>query len=390
MLTRQEREELVIDLYNQGRTIRDIAKEVRMSFRDIGVVLKKEEKEKERQKRQLDNNMSNTKNNCNLGRLSLSTQAYELFSQGKTPRQVAIELDLKGSQVTKYYKEYWKLDGLYKLNQVHEEIKDDIIYFLKLYRSSKDAEMSTDYVMKLLEIANNNLPALEDKYKKLQQNVNHLESRELDLSITLEELRSQIQNAKQRLHFYVQCSQKEVSKILNLNRKNLRLKALVKQFKNNSEEYVKIRSCVKQAVKSALSDDRHLLKLALVSLVESLRANPSIFNSLIYSVPSKVAISKSIITDSAWSSSNDYHTNHPLSYYNQNSYAETIIEIIVNGANSLYEKAVEDFTNQIMNHAAECTSAGLLPSMKYSDERMGHRQASLVYRHVTQTSVYDR
>ena len=55
MLTRQEREQTVVDLYNQGKTIRDIAKEVRMSFRDIGTVLKKEEKEKERQKRQLDN-----------------------------------------------------------------------------------------------------------------------------------------------------------------------------------------------------------------------------------------------------------------------------------------------------------------------------------------------
>ena len=56
MLTRQEREQNVLDLYNQGKTIRDIAKELRMSFRDIGAVLKKEEKEKERQKRQLENN----------------------------------------------------------------------------------------------------------------------------------------------------------------------------------------------------------------------------------------------------------------------------------------------------------------------------------------------
>ena len=56
MLTRQEREYTVLNLYNQGRTIRDIAKELRMSFRDIGAILKKEEKEKERQKRQLENN----------------------------------------------------------------------------------------------------------------------------------------------------------------------------------------------------------------------------------------------------------------------------------------------------------------------------------------------
>ena len=87
-------------------------------------------------------------------------------------------MNLRESQVTRYYKEYWKLKGLYKLNLVHEEIKDGILYFLKLYTSSKAAKMSTNHVMKLLEIANNNLPALKDKYEKLQRNVSHLESSE--------------------------------------------------------------------------------------------------------------------------------------------------------------------------------------------------------------------
>ena len=41
MLTRQEKEKLVIDLYNQGQTIREISKEARMLFRDIGAILKK-------------------------------------------------------------------------------------------------------------------------------------------------------------------------------------------------------------------------------------------------------------------------------------------------------------------------------------------------------------
>src|SRR5215207_6992036 len=200
MLTRQEREQNVLDLYNQGKTIRDIAKEVRMSFRDIGAVLKKEEKEKERQKRQLDSHMSSRDSSSNLRGSSLSTQAYELFSQGKNPIQVAIELNLRESQVNKYYKEYWKLNGLYKLYLVHEEIKDNgIIHFLKLHRLSKTEGMSTEHVVNLLKIANNDLPALENRYEKLQRNVDHLESKELDASITLESLKSQIQNAKQML-----------------------------------------------------------------------------------------------------------------------------------------------------------------------------------------------
>ena len=41
ILTRQERERLVIDLYNQGKTYREISKEARISPRDIVVILKR-------------------------------------------------------------------------------------------------------------------------------------------------------------------------------------------------------------------------------------------------------------------------------------------------------------------------------------------------------------
>jgi DNA-directed RNA polymerase specialized sigma subunit len=47
ILTRQERERLVIDLYyNQGKTYREISKEARISPRDIGVILNKAVEEK--------------------------------------------------------------------------------------------------------------------------------------------------------------------------------------------------------------------------------------------------------------------------------------------------------------------------------------------------------
>lgn len=42
VLTRQEKESLVIDLYNQGKNTREIAQQVGMSFRDIGAILQKE------------------------------------------------------------------------------------------------------------------------------------------------------------------------------------------------------------------------------------------------------------------------------------------------------------------------------------------------------------
>lgn len=41
MLIRKERERIVLELYDKGKTIREIAKEARMSFRDIGAILRK-------------------------------------------------------------------------------------------------------------------------------------------------------------------------------------------------------------------------------------------------------------------------------------------------------------------------------------------------------------
>ena len=72
ILTRQERERLVLELYyNQGKTYREISKEARISPRDIGVILNKviEEKKTEGSKEQ------------EQQQLSLSTQAYIQFQQ---------------------------------------------------------------------------------------------------------------------------------------------------------------------------------------------------------------------------------------------------------------------------------------------------------------------
>ena len=59
-MTRQERERLVLNLYNHGKTYREISKEARISPRDIGVILNKviEENKVEgsKEQQQQDNN----------------------------------------------------------------------------------------------------------------------------------------------------------------------------------------------------------------------------------------------------------------------------------------------------------------------------------------------
>jgi hypothetical protein len=81
-----------------------------------------------------------------------------LFSEGKTPLEVAIELNLKEPEATKYYREHWKLKRLHKLDLIYEDIKDDIVQIAKLHRRMKAADIGVEQVINLIKIANIAIP----------------------------------------------------------------------------------------------------------------------------------------------------------------------------------------------------------------------------------------
>jgi hypothetical protein len=255
MLTRQEKERLVLDLYSQNKTYREIAKEVRICPRDIGNILKKASGEKEETQ---DRKQSF---------LSPSTQAYQLFSEGKTLIEVAIALDLGESETTKYYEEYLNLKQMHELRIVYNEIGPDIMHFLELYKLSKDAHMKPEHVVNLLQVSNRYLPLVQQKYRKLMKETDSLESEKQKLKI----LWSQIRLSINMLDNY----KKEIK---NLQRQKINLGILI-----NSGQYKKARQIAEKEVNSLLSKQRDLLKLAVASVLESLRQDPDKYNLLIRS-----------------------------------------------------------------------------------------------------------
>src|SRR5947199_10684256 len=102
-MNRQEKEKRVLEQYKGDKTIREIAKIVHMSFGDISSIIRRETGEDEEQ---------------NRIRMSKASQALNLFEQGNTPVQVSIKLDIETGEVDRLYKEYWKLKGLHKLNEL--------------------------------------------------------------------------------------------------------------------------------------------------------------------------------------------------------------------------------------------------------------------------------
>jgi hypothetical protein len=344
--SRQERERFVLDLYNnQRKTIRDIAKEARMSFRDIGSILNKANERREQ------NNNNNNNNDIEIKKqqqeqeprqqLSLSTQAYKLFTDGKSPIQVAVALNLKESEITRFYKEYIKLNQMHELNIVYEELKGNIIPFVKLYRSARAAGMSEEHVVNLLRIANddNNLPAVEYRYNRLKQEVNALENKKLNSNKDLQDLKNQILNSRKLLDSCDLTYKQQAEKIAYLQTKRIALEDLVRRFENNNKEYLKINQTVKDKVDSILSDGKVLLRLALYSLIESIRNEPVKYSSLIC-----------------------YHNNNETTHYpasfmhggqqqlyisSRDYFTEHYTTMLVQEAEKLYNKLVKEITEGI-------------------------------------------
>jgi IS30 family transposase len=82
-----EREKKVLDLYKRGKSTRDIAKELRMSLRDISTALRNNQVN---HGIVITDNSNDNNTNNNKSPNEKATKAYKLFDEGKKPVQVAI------------------------------------------------------------------------------------------------------------------------------------------------------------------------------------------------------------------------------------------------------------------------------------------------------------
>jgi DNA-binding CsgD family transcriptional regulator len=336
ILTRQERERLVLELYyNQGKTYREISKAARISPRDIGIILNKAIEEKKTEGSKEEDNINIERNQEQ--RLSLSAQAYKLFSEGKTPLEVAIELNLAESEATKFYREYWKLKNLHNLNTVYEETRGDIEPFLKLYKLSKANGMGVKQVVNLLQIANNDLPAVEKRFKRLRNEINMLQFQKRIDERSLYHLNNQIASTTKLLNsFSISCI-RERREIENLHNEKTRIENLLTHFKNTNREYLKIKQAAEDKVKDVLTNNKLLLKFATFSVIESLRSNPELYNFVSYSISNNTTISYGSNYPSLMLSGRQQH---------QQSFNDSYIALILEEAEKLYNKLMTELTNR--------------------------------------------
>ncbi|MGB8935111.1 MAG: hypothetical protein WCC17_08400 [Candidatus Nitrosopolaris sp.] len=170
-MSREEKAQYVIQLYKENKSIREIAKLMHMSFRDIGAITKRLKSEAERE------NGYATDEEVDTEPKSKQSQAFKLFSEGNDPVDAVIALDLPADQVRSIYQQFWELNNMYKLAEAYDQIKDYLPYFLRLHKILNDRGMEEQEIINVLELANDHqLKHLQWKVEYLRNDIEMLEA----------------------------------------------------------------------------------------------------------------------------------------------------------------------------------------------------------------------
>ncbi|MGC2426343.1 MAG: hypothetical protein WA421_04860, partial [Nitrososphaeraceae archaeon] len=220
-------------------------------------------------------------------------------------------------------------------------------------------------VIRLLNIANNHLPTVEQRCEDLKRQVYSLEGDKRNSAMILQQLSDHISDLRNTSDSYRLSLEEEKRQMAELHQKKMKLEAFVNGFQDNNEEYCKIITNVGEEVLGGLSNVKMFLRSALLSITESARNNPEIYNLIFYNMSS--------VTDY---SSNKGQDNTASSKYGQQQQqnsspdydTEANAAMIVNEAEKLYNKLVRDCLNKIITDYSFSTSSSSLPLLPQSNE----------------------
>ena len=268
-LNRHQKKALVIDLYNQGKTRRQIAEVVHMGFKDIADVIRKHTGED---------------NSVNKSEKSKDARAFELFLQGKQSVEVAIELDMPADKVEELHVQYWRLSKLDNLVILYHEAEYSLSLLLRLHNALKEKRITKDKdISDLIELANDGLPNLRARFEELLNQVTILDSEKHKLDAEILGLRNSIYTNNEIIN-------RQNVQLRTLDRKQSQLQIMLRKA-GRDPNYHRIVEIVDQR----LNDKRSLLVAALLAIFKTLRANPYGLNLLSRSPPD---IDSYLITES--------------------------------------------------------------------------------------------
>src|SRR5438093_8243696 len=257
-MNREEKRQLVCQLYTEGKTMREISKEVHMSFSDIGSITKKLNEELELKRKEI----------------SIESQALALFKKGNDPVKVALSLDLSPSKTESIYKQYWKLTSLKKLLNLYKKVRDDVSLLSTVHDVMKKYNLTKRDIINIVDYADKRIFLKED-VRELEIQFDHLLKQRHAANDDLMSAKKEYAALLEQIDKYSEINLRKSSQIEDLNSEIKKMETNISLLKNSNEYYTKFEQVAREKLDSLTKDSVWMLRLAIAVVVESLRRDPN-------------------------------------------------------------------------------------------------------------------
>ena len=166
----ETKRKVIVLYFTQHKNIREVAKLVQKSSRDIVAVVKEHKQRLQKSQASINSgdNADQQKEEDSI-EPPVNVKAYELFTKGLTPLQVVSELKLSEAEATKYYVEYLRLKRLPNLAYLLERLRvpEKISAFIELTNLALAEHITANEVLQLLKMANSRVHGMYN----IEQNI---------------------------------------------------------------------------------------------------------------------------------------------------------------------------------------------------------------------------
>ena len=273
---------------------------------------------------------------------SISSRAFELYVQQKTPVEVAIALNLEAEKAINHYHQYFMLLGITEFTKAYLQVKDNPWPFVNLVKLTQNSRMKDSEVLELLKIANGYLPRVRLEYDRLEAELNSLEAKKLNLFNEHQRQCDEISN----LHTEIDCLQSVLGKLRHeeatLNQQKERTENVVKNLRKDNE-ICKFKQMVKQEIENNVlqQQPRSLLRIAIASIFESQRKNSEKLLALYYNTSPTLSVEQ--LLSQALISENQ---SDPTQFAHNN---DSLENLILDEAEQCYNRIVEAYAGKCIN-----------------------------------------
>lgn len=252
MLTRQDKTRLVIELYQQEKTIREIAKQVHMSFGDISSIIKKEFPEDQQ--------------------ITKETEVLKALAKGDKPLDIAIKFNLSANEVERLHREYRTLAGMDGLSRIYRDVGADLEHFVQFYTTMKKQNLSSEDIIKAVRFGND-VHLLDLKSEKKKEEIMRLGVQKQNLISETENLDNVVSVSRSVIANLNQVIDQKTKDVSSLDCRRKKLAGGLLEFME-SKEYKKIKDIARQQIETTLMDKRPLLLVALNAVIEAFKLDP--------------------------------------------------------------------------------------------------------------------